>query len=148
MNNQKNEHKKITSLELQCFVVERITIVKCLQLETDNCVYENHVQKTKSCNYTSPADPHYLNLPNNSRTLESSSVFLMSVQGYFTFLYQHTKYTTEVREKGRTNTHRLGLAPSARGKILWHFCAALSAFAGYRRREFARNSHKATRNAD
>ena len=31
---------------------------------------------------------------------------------------------------------------------LWHFCAALHAFAGYRRRVFAWNFHKATRNAD
>ena len=37
-------------------------------------------------------------------------VFLISGLGYFTFLYQHTKYTTErVEEK---NNHGLGLTPS------------------------------------
>ena len=31
---------------------------------------------------------------------------------------------------------------------MWHFCAALRAFEGYHRWIFARNFHKATRNAD
>ena len=36
------------------------------------------------------------------------------------------------------NKHGLGLAPSARkGKSMWHFCAALSAFADYRGRVFS-----------
>ena len=34
------------------------------------------------------------------------------------------------------------------GRSRWHFCVALRAFAGYCRRVFARNSHKATRNTD
>ena len=39
-------------------------------------------------------------------------VFLISGQGYFTFLYQHIKYITErVEEK---NNYGLGLAPSAK----------------------------------
>ena len=39
--------------------------------------------------------------------------FLITGQGYFTFLYQHTKYTTQEVEENKNN-HELGLAPSAR----------------------------------
>ena len=46
----------------------------------------------------------------------------------------------------RTNTD-LGQL-QAQERSMWHFCAALRAFAGYRGRVFARNFHKATRNAN
>ena len=74
-------------------------------------------------------------------------VFLISGQGYFTFLYWYAKHNWEGERKEEQN-HGLGLAPSATGRSLWHFCAALCAFVGYRGRIFARNSHKATRTAD
>ena len=39
--------------------------------------------------------------------------------------------------KKQTNKHGLGSAPSAkRGKSIWHFCAALRGFTGYRGRVF------------
>ena len=63
--------------------------------------------------------------------------------------FTDTQNNREGGRKEQTNKHRLGFAPSARkGKSLWHFCAALRAFAGYRGRILARNFHKATRNAD
>ena len=47
---------------------------------------------------------------------------------------QIRKTQQRVEEK---NKHGLGSAPSARrGKSMWHFCAALRAFAGYRWRVF------------
>ena len=70
-------------------------------------------------------------------------------QGHYTFLYGHAKHNQEVGGKEQTNKHGLGSAPSARrGMSMWHFCAALRAFAGYRGRVLARNFHKATWNAD
>ena len=67
-------------------------------------------------------------------------VFLISGQGYFTFLYG---YATHNREDGRKEeqTVGLGLAPSARGGSLWHFLCILWANTSV-------NSHKATSNAD
>ena len=76
-------------------------------------------------------------------------VSLISNQGHYTFLYRYTKHNREGGRKEQTNKHGLGSAPSARsGESMWHFCAALHAFAGYRGQIIARNFHKATRNAD
>ena len=75
-------------------------------------------------------------------------VSLISSQGHYTFLYGHTKHNREGGRKEQTNKHGSGSAPNARGGSLWHFCAALRAFAGNRGRILARNFHKATRNAD
>ena len=85
------------------------------------------------------ANPYYLNQPNCSWPLESSSVFLISGQGYFTFLYRYAKHN---RGGGRKEeqTIRLGLAPSARGGILWHFLCILWANTSMYSSE---NSHKA-----
>ena len=54
-------------------------------------------KKEEQCDNTPPADPHYLNHPNYS----SLMVFLISSQGYFTFLYGHTTHNLNNREGGR-----------------------------------------------
>ena len=54
-------------------------------------------------------------------------VFLIFGQGYFTFLYQHTKYTTkEVKEK--KNNHEFRLVPSTRGREVCSNFVQLSVF--------------------
>ena len=50
------------------------------------------------CGNTPLVGPHYLNLLNHSDRLVVS---LISGQGYFTFLYQHTKHNIHNREVGR-----------------------------------------------
>ena len=59
------------------------------------------------------------------------------------------RQNTNERAK-RTNEQIRTLVSSQRMRreFLWHFCAALRAFAGYRGRVLAWNFHKATRNAD
>ena len=83
--------------------------------------------------------------PNNSWPVIRQVV---SDQGHYIFLYGHTKHNRVSGGKEQTNKRGRGSAPSARGGSLWHPCAALRAFAGYRGRIFARNFHKAPRNAD
>ena len=63
--------------------------------------------------------------------------FLISDQGHYTFLYGYGKHNREGGGKEQTNKHGLALIPSeSRRKYMWHFYAALRAFAGYRRRVF------------
>ena len=77
--------------------------------------------------------PHSLNLLNQSWPSYRRVVPLMSGQGYFTFLYGHTKHNIHNWEGGRKeNKHGLELAPSARRKSLWHFCVAFCASVSYR----------------
>ena len=69
-------------------------------------------------------------------------VFLISGQGYFTFLYRYAKHNWDGE---RTNKHGLELALSARGGRLWHFlCILWANTSGYS----GENSHKATGNTD
>ena len=90
---------------------------------------------------TNVADPHFLNQPNYSWPLESSSGFSHLRPGVF-----HIPSPTQLKGwKKRTNKHGLGLAPSAWGGSLWHFLCILWANASVYSSE---NSHKATRNAD
>ena len=99
------------------------------------------------CDNRPPADPHYLNLLNHSWPSDRLVVSLSSGQGYFTFLYGHTKHNIhnqEVEEK-RKSKHGLGLALSARRK---KFMTLSEHSVSYRERVFERNSHKVTRNAD
>ena len=63
-------------------------------------------------------------IPTNQTTHDHQNrrvVFLISGQWYFTFRYQHTKYTTErVEEKEETATG-LGLLQAQEGTSRWHF---------------------------
>ena len=66
------------------------------------------------------ADPHYLNLLNHSWPFDCLVVSLTSGQGYFTFLYGHTRHNIQTRgwKKRRTNNHGHGLAPIVRKKFV------------------------------
>ena len=55
---------------------------------------------TTNCDNTPPANTHYLNLLNHSWPLDCQVVSLISGQGYFTFLYGHTKHNIHNREGG------------------------------------------------
>ena len=68
-------------------------------------------------------------------------VFLISGQGYFTFLYGYAKRNWEGVRK-EEQTIGLGLAPSTRGGSLSHFLWANASVYS------SENTHKATRNAD
>ena len=68
--------------------------------------------------------------------------------GTLHIFYGHTKHNREGERKEQTNKNGFGSPPSATGGSLWHSCAALRAFVGYRRRVLVRNSNKVTRNAD
>ena len=52
-------------------------------------------------------------------------VSLISDQGYFTFLYGHTKHNPESEKKKKQKTKNTAWVSSKRKKIrsLWHFCA-------------------------
>ena len=71
-------------------------------------------------------------------------VFLITGQGYFTFLYRYAKHNQEGGREEK-NKHELGLALSARGGSLWHFSCILWGNASVYSSE---NSHKAASNAD
>ena len=74
-----------------------------------------------ACDNTPAGRSHYLDLPNHPWPSDRLVVSLISGQGYFTFLYKHTKHNIHNRggwKKRRTNNHRLGLAPSARRETL------------------------------
>ena len=53
------------------------------------------------CDNIPQADPHYFNHPNYSWPLDRLLVFLISGQGYFTFLYGHPTHNIHNREGGR-----------------------------------------------
>ena len=57
-------------------------------------------KKNQLCNNTPLANPHYLNLINNSLPSGRLVVSLISDQGYFTFLYGHTKHKLQAQEEG------------------------------------------------
>ena len=95
-----------------------------------------------------PGDPRYISFlnPNYSWPVNHPVV---SDQGSHTFLKRYAKHNREGGRKEQPNKHGLGSAPSGRrGKSMWHFCAALRAFAGYCGWIIVRNFHKATKNAD
>ena len=102
--------------------------------------------------------PHYLSFlkPNYSWPVIHLIFFLFSTRGITHFFTNTQNITERVEEKNkRTNTDLRQLHKSVtnsfllhRGRSLWRFCAALRAFVGYRGRVFARNFHKATRNAE
>ena len=79
---------------------------------------------------------------------ESFVIFLITDLRYFTFLYQHIKYTTEGLEEKKSKQSDLGWHQAQESGSLWHFWAALRAFAGYHGCICTRNFHKATRSAD
>ena len=71
--------------------------------------------------------------------IDLSNGFFSSPTRGITHFFTDTQNTTErVEEKNKqTNKHGLGLAPRARrGNSMWHFCAALLEFVGYRWRVF------------
>ena len=76
------------------------------------------------------ADPHYLNHPNYSWPLDHLVVFLISGQGYFTFLYRPTTYTTErVKEKKNKQSQAWVSSKHKKGEVcdtFLAFCASVS----------------------
>ena len=96
-------------------VLSMVQIEQTTKWLVQNCVYVanlipfNYVQKILStkcvyrsyCDNTLHADPHYLNHPNYSWPLDSLVFFLISDQGYFTFLYRHATCNIHNREGGR-----------------------------------------------
>ena len=114
--------------------------------------YQHHMMRMmmmiKTCNISyakcdnapcRPGDPHNISFlkPLMDNKSDRVVVSLTSKQGHYTFLYSHTKHNREGGRKEQTNKHGLGSAPSARRrKSMWHFCAALRAFAGYHGRVF------------
>ena len=53
------------------------------------------------------AGPHYPNLLNHSWRSDRLVVSLISGQGYYTFLYRHTKHNMHNREGGRKEARSL-----------------------------------------
>ena len=80
------------------------------------------------CDNTPPADSHFLSFLNHSWLSDRLVVSLISGQGYFTFLYGHTKHNIHNREgerkKEQTNTD-LGELQAQEGRSFWHFPSIL-----------------------
>ena len=79
------------------------------------------------CENTPPADPHYLNFPNYSWPSGRLVVSLISGQGYFTFLYGHTKHNIHNREGGRKENKqsRTWVVQAQEERSLWYFSSIL-----------------------
>ena len=76
-------------------------------------------------------------------------VFLISGQGYFTYLYIYAKNNRESRRKEQTNKHELGSAPRARRREVYVTFFVHSVFLWANASVYSsENSHKATSNAD
>ena len=69
------------------------------------------------CDNTPPADPHYLNQPNYSWPLESSSGFSNLRPGFFHISLLTCKICNRGGRRKEEQTIGLGLAPSARGEV-------------------------------
>ena len=93
------------------------------------------------------ASPHYLNLLNHSWPSNHLVVSLISSQGYFTFLYKHTKHNREGGRKENKQSQTWVSSKHKKGKVC-DTCVAFCASMGYCKHVFERNSHTATRNAD
>ena len=74
------------------------------------------------------AGPHYLNLLHHSWPSDRLVVSLTPGQGYFTFLYKHTKHNIHNREGGRKEEQTimdLGSLQAQEERSLWHFPSIL-----------------------
>ena len=89
-----------------------------------------HSEYLHLCDNTLLAGPHYLNLLNHSWPSDPQVVSLISSQGYFTYLHEHTKHNKHKREgrRKRTNNHGLGLVPSPRREKSVYLWASTSVY--------------------